>query len=66
MYEYFCYTNFGKWKFYADDDIDAMRLALFYCWRDREYFIKVESGIFSKRKTLYICLIDEKNSIYTL
>ena len=66
MYEYVCYTNVGKWKFYADSDIDAMRLALFYCWRDGEDFFKVESGIFSKRKTLCICIIDEKSSIQSL
>ena len=67
MYEYVCYTNVRKWKFYADSDIDAMRLALFYCWRDGEDFIKIETGIFtSKHKTLRICLIDDKNSIQTL
>ncbi len=67
MYEYVCYTNRGKWKFCAEDDIDAMRLALFYCWRDGEEFIKIESLIFtSKHKTLRICLIDDKNNIYTL
>ena len=66
MYEYVLYTNLGKWKFYADSDIDAMQLVLFYCWRDGEDFIKVESGVLSKRKTLCICLIDEKNFINTL
>ena len=41
MYEYICFTKQGKWKFYADSDTDAMRLALYYCWRDGEDFIKV-------------------------
>ena len=34
MYEYIGYTKQGHWRFYADSDIDAMRLSLFYCWRD--------------------------------
>ena len=38
MYEYVCYTKQGNWRFYADSDIDAMRLSLFYCWRDNEDF----------------------------
>lgn len=67
MYEYVCHTNIGKWKFYADDDIDAMRLALFYCWRDGEEFIKIEYGLYtSKHKTLRICVIDDKNAFYNL
>ena len=65
MYEYVLYTNLGKRKLYADNDIDVMRLALFDCLREEEDFIKVESGIFSKRKTLCICCIDDKNLIQT-
>ena len=44
MQEYICHTNRGKWKFYAEDDIDAMRVALYYCYLDGEEFIKRESG----------------------
>ena len=67
MQEYICHTNRGKWKFYAEDDIDAMCVALYYCYLDGEKFIIIESRVFtSKHKTLRICLIDEKNSIYTL
>lgn len=66
MHEYVCYTNLGKWKFYADSDIDAIRLALFYCWRDGEDFIKVEFGSFSNQKTICICTIDKRNIIQTL
>ena len=67
MQEYICHTNRGKWKFYAEDDIDAMRVALYYCYLDREELFKIESGIFtSKHKTLRICLIDDKNTIFTL
>ena len=67
MYEYICYTKQSKWKFYADSDPkDAMRLALFYCWRDGEEFIKVESNFGGKPYTLCLCMIDKTNSIQTL
>jgi len=66
MYEYICYTKQGKWKFYADNDIDSLRLALFYCWRDGEDFIKVESNFGGKPYTLRLCMIDKTNSIQTL
>ncbi len=60
--KYTCTTKQGKWDFFADNDIDAMRLALFYCWRDCEDFIKIEY----QNRTLRICLIDKHNSIHTL
>lgn len=63
MHEYTCNTKQGKWKFYADNDIDAMRVALFYCWRDGEDFISVEAA---NRSTLRICRIDYRNSIQAL
>lgn len=76
MYEYVCYTKQGNWRFYADSDIDAMRLSLFYCWRDNEDFIKVESATLGSSPsgaslaknpyTLRLCKIDTTNSIQTL
>lgn len=66
MYEYICTTKQGKWKFYADNDTDAMRLALFYSWRDGEDFIKVQSNFSGQPYTLRICMIDKTNSIQTL
>lgn len=66
MYEYICTTKQGKWKFYADNDMDAMRLALFYSWRDGEDFIKVQSNFGGQPYTLRICMIDKTNSIQTL
>ena len=66
MKEYICYTKQGHWTFYADNDIDAMRLALFYCWRDNEDFDRVELGKYSHTYTLRICQIDKNNSIQTL
>lgn len=66
MYEYICTTKQGKWKFYADNDTDAMQLALFYSWRDGEDFIKVQSNFGGQPYTLRICMIDKTNSIQTL
>lgn len=66
MYEYICTTKQGKWKFYADNDTDAMRLTLFYSWRDGEDFIKVQSNFGGQPYTLRICMIDKTNSIQTL
>ncbi len=66
MYEYICTTKQGKWKLYADNDTDAMRMALFYSWRDGEDFIKVQSNFGGQPYTLRICMIDKTNSIQTL
>ncbi len=44
-----------------------MHVALYYCYIDREEFIKIEYGLYlSRHKALRICLIDDKNNIYTL
>ena len=66
MFEYICTTKQGKWKLYADNDTDAMRLALFYSWRGGEDFIKVQSNFGGQPYTLRICMIDKTNSIQTL
>ena len=66
MYDYICYTKQGHWTFYADSDIDAMRLALYYCWRYGEDFISVKCGNFPNEVTLRICRIDDTDSIQTL
>ena len=76
MYEYIGYTKQGQWRFYADSDLDALRLALFYSWRDGEEFferkapkgddIKVESSFGGQRYTLRLSKIDKTNSIQTL
>ena len=66
MYEYVCYTTQGNWRYYADSDLDAVRLALYYSWRDNEDFIKVESATLGKPYTLRLCKIDKTNSIQTL
>lgn len=61
MYEYICFTKQGKWKFYADSDTDAMRLALYYCWLDGEDFIKVRFVKGCENYTLSIFHIDNNN-----
>ena len=66
MYEYVCYTKQGNCRYYADSDLDAVRLALYYSWRDNEDFIKVESATLGKPYTLRLCKIDKTNSIQTL
>ena len=44
MKEYICYTKQSHWTFYADNDIDAVRMATYLCWRDGEDFERVELG----------------------
>lgn len=66
MHEYIGYTKQGQWRFYADSDLNALRLALFYSWRDGEDFIKVERTSDCQRYTLRLCKIDKTNSIQTL
>lgn len=66
--EYTCYTNRGHWTFYAQDSYkDALRVALFYCWRDDEEFIRVEYNNGGEHCTLRVAVIDHKtNESFTL
>lgn len=59
--KYTCTTKQGRWDFFADNDTDAMRLALFYTWRDGEDFIKVEFRKGCENYTLSIFHIDNNN-----
>ena len=59
--EYTCYTTSGKWNFYADDDLDSIRLSLFYCWRDGENFVRVERRQGAEHYTLRISHIDHNS-----
>ena len=61
MKEYTCYTRQGKWKLVADTDIDAMRQALYYCWRDDEDFIRLEFRKGAENYTLSIFHIDNNS-----
>ncbi len=56
--EYTCITTNGKWNFYADCDFEAVRLALYYCWRDNENFVRVVFRHGAEHYSLRISHID--------
>lgn len=64
--KYKCFTKQGEWFFYAYDDINALRLALYLCWRDGEDFVRVVSTDSFKPYTLRLCKIDSSNSMVTI
>ncbi len=43
---------------YADNDFEAIRLGLFYCWRDGDTFVRVEYRHGAEHYTLRISHID--------
>ena len=61
MYEYICFTNKGKFKFLADDDFDAMRRALWFCWRDGLDFERIEFRKSGENYTLSILYTNNKS-----
>ncbi len=63
MKEYVCYTNKGKWTFTAEDDIDAMRVALYYCYMyGPVLLLHVWGGIYQNRVwAIYIQAQDSSN-----
>jgi hypothetical protein len=60
MNEYKVYTKSCYWLIYADDDVDAVRKALWFCWRDNEEFVKIVRENYSNPYTLRIAVIDNK------
>ena len=67
MRDYICFTKQGKWNFQADNDTDALRKALWFCWRDGEDFIKVEFRKGYENYTLSILHIDNNShEVFTL
>ena len=48
-------------KLIASTDIDAMRTALYYCWRDDEDFIRLEFRKGAENYTLSIFHIDNNS-----
>lgn len=62
MDNYTCITKQGKWLFSADNDTDAMRLALYYCWRDNEDFVKIQTANYA----IGICIIDMNYLVQTV
>lgn len=55
MKTYKCHTKNNWWTFEANDDLDAVRLALYYCWRDGETFKSVETW---SGNSILLCIID--------
>ena len=67
--EYKCYTNKGSWKFTTTDESarEAMRLALYYCWRDGEVFDRIEYNRRGEHYVLRINYIDlKKGECFTI
>lgn len=64
--EYKVFTEQGNFNILAYDDSDAMRIALWLCWRDGNDFLKIESASFSNRYTLGIYMVDKHNYLTTL
>ena len=60
MNEYKVYTKTSWWRIDASDDVDALRRALWYCWRDNEEFVKIVRDNLSSPYTLRIAVIDNK------
>ena len=60
MNEYKVYTKSCYWLIYADDDVDAVRKALWFCWRDNEEFVNIVRENYSNPYTLRIAVIDNK------
>ena len=60
MNEYKVYTKTGWWRIEASDDVEAMRKALWFCWRDNEEFVKIVRDNLSSHYTLRIAVIDNK------
>lgn len=60
MNEYKVYTKTSWWRIDASDDVDALRRALWYCWRDNEEFVKIVRENLSSPYTLRIAVIDNK------
>ena len=59
--EYKCYTNKGSFKFYASDDHEAMRKALYLSWRDGEDFKHIEYNRCGEHYILRIAVLDLNN-----
>lgn len=60
MNEYKVYTKTSWWRIDAEDDVDALRRALWYCWRDNEEFVKIVRENYCSPYTLRIAVIDNR------
>ena len=62
MEEYILHTNRGKFKIQAKDDTDALRLGLYYAWRDEESFLSLERNAKGEHYTIKIAIIDHNTN----
>jgi hypothetical protein len=60
------FTTTSHWCIYAPNAYEAMRLALWFCWRDGEDFVKMQRTVGGRTITYRICAIDSDNTITTL
>lgn len=60
MNEYQVYTKSNWWRIEADDDVEALRKALWFCYRDDEEFVKIVRENYHSPYTLRIAVIDNK------
>lgn len=60
MNEYKVYTKSNWWRIEADDDVEAMRKALWFYYRDDEEFVKIVRENYHSPYTLRIAVIDNK------
>lgn len=63
--DYICFTDNGHWHFYAENDVEAFRKSLWFCWRDGENFDHIESQDYPKR-ILRLATISANGRIETL
>lgn len=66
MNNYKCIIKQGYWYFQAADHLDAVRLALFYCWRDNEDFVGITPSGLGGNYTIKVIVVDKNGSVQTL
>lgn len=65
MNNYKVFTEKGTWTIDATDDLDALRIALWLCWRDGERFKTMQYIGGARRYTVAVAVIDN-NEFYTI
>ncbi|MCH5346139.1 MAG: hypothetical protein J1E63_03460 [Muribaculaceae bacterium] len=60
LFKYKCFTDKGSWAFEAENNTDAMRRALYLCWRDGEKFDRIEYTDHGRCYCLRIACVDMK------
>jgi hypothetical protein len=60
------FTTTSQWSIFAFKPKDAIRKALWFCWRDEEEFVKLQTIVNGKTYTYRICEIDPNNDVSSL